>query len=76
MAATVMARLHLSPDDTILVGDRLLTDVRMARQAGMHAALVLSGATHRDDVPAQDAAHPDAPDFVLDDVTQLIPRTG
>jgi NagD protein len=76
MAATVMARLHLPPDDTILVGDRLLTDVRMARQAGMHAALVLSGATHRDDVPAPDADHPDAPDFVLDDVTQLIPRTG
>ena len=34
-----------SPDDTVLVGDRLLTDVRMARRAGMHAALVLTGAT-------------------------------
>ena len=76
MAATVMARLHLRAEDTILVGDRLLTDVRMARQAGMHAALVLSGATHRDDVPAADTGHPDAPDFVLDDVTQLIPTTA
>jgi HAD superfamily hydrolase (TIGR01450 family) len=75
MAATVMDRLHLSPEDTILVGDRLLTDVRMARQAGMHAALVLSGATRRDDVPPLDADHPDAPDYVLDDVTRLIPAS-
>ncbi len=72
MAATVMDRLHLAPDDTILVGDRLLTDVRMARQAGMHAALVLSGATRREDVPPLDADHPDAPDYILDDVTRLI----
>lgn len=75
MASTVMARLHLPADDTILIGDRLLTDVRMARQAGMHAALVLTGATRHDDVPAPDDDHPDAPDYVLDDVTQLIPAS-
>lgn len=75
MAATVLGRLHLPPDDTLLVGDRLLTDVRMARRAGMHAALVLSGVTGRADVPAPDSDHLDAPDFVLDDVTQLIPTT-
>ena len=40
----------------------------MARRAGMHAALVLSGATVLDDVPTDDR-----PDYVLDDVTQLIP---
>ncbi len=72
MAAAVIDRLHLAPDDTILVGDRLLTDVRMARRAGMHAALVLSGATRHDDLTDS----PDAPDFVLDDVTQLIPIDG
>ena len=78
MAATVIDRLHLAPDDTILVGDRLLTDVRMARQAGMHAALVLSGATGREDLPelSDDADHRDVPDFVLDDVTQLIAVDG
>ena len=68
MAATVLERLDLPPADTILVGDRLLTDVAMARRAGMHAALVLSGATVLDDVPTDDR-----PDYVLDDVTQLIP---
>lgn len=69
MAATVLDRLGFSPDDTVLVGDRLLTDVRMARQAGMHAALVLTGATSQGDLEAS----PDRPDFVLADVTELIP---
>ena len=82
MAETVMDRLHLPADDTILVGDRILTDVAMARRAGMHAALVLTGATRRHEVPSRDEVpprdpgdpgSPHAPDFVLDDVTQLLP---
>lgn len=69
MAATVVERLGLSAGDTLLVGDRLLTDVRMARRAGMHAALVLTGAT----TSAELAASPDTPDYVLNDLSQLIP---
>ena len=69
MAATVVERLGLSAGDTLLVGDRLLTDVRMARRAGMHAALVLTGATTSADL----AASPDTPDYVLNDLSQLIP---
>ncbi len=69
MAATVLERLGFSPDDTVLVGDRLLTDVRMARRAGMHAALVMTGATSQADLDAS----VERPDFVLTDVTELIP---
>ena len=69
MAATVVERLGPSAEDTLLVGDRLLTDVRMARRAGMHAALVLTGAT----TSAELAASPDTPDYVLNDLSQLIP---
>ena len=69
MAATVVERLGLSAEDTLLVGDRLLTDVRMARRAGMHAALVLTGAT----TSAELVASPDTPDYVLNDLSQLIP---
>lgn len=69
MAATVVERLGLDAAETLLVGDRLVTDVRMARRAGMLAALVLTGATGPDDLDGS----PDAPDFVLADVTQLIP---
>jgi HAD superfamily hydrolase (TIGR01450 family) len=68
MAATVIARLRLDPADVVVVGDRLGTDVGMARASGMCAALVLTGATRRADVVAAEVA----PDYVLDDVSQLI----
>ena len=55
--------------DTLLVGDRLLTDVRMAHEAGMASALVLTGATSRSAV----ADAPYAPDYVLDGVAQILP---
>jgi NagD protein len=74
MAAAVMARLGLPPDDVVIVGDRIQTDVALARTAGMHAALVLSGATRADDLAATDTGQ--RPDFVLADVTQLIPVTA
>jgi HAD superfamily hydrolase (TIGR01450 family) len=69
MAETLLDRLALPATDTLLVGDRLLTDVRMAREAGMAAALVLSGATPRDAI----AAAPIQPDFVLDGVADVVP---
>jgi ribonucleotide monophosphatase NagD (HAD superfamily) len=43
--------------------------VRMAHEAGMASALVLTGATPRSAVV--DAAY--APDYVLDDVAQILP---
>jgi len=73
MAATLLDRLGLSPDDTILVGDRLLTDVRMAREAGMASALVLSGATTAASLAASLADGAVAPDFVLDGVADVLP---
>jgi HAD superfamily hydrolase (TIGR01450 family) len=69
MAAAVLDRLGLPAGDVALVGDRLLTDVRMAREAGMAAILVLSGASRATDL--EGAAW--QPDFVLDDLSQLIP---
>lgn len=69
MVATLLERLDLPATDTLLVGDRLLTDVRMAREAGMAAALVLTGAT-----TATEAAGAEiAPDYVLDDLADLLP---
>lgn len=72
MSHTVLTRLGLPPEDTILVGDRLLTDVRMAREAGMSSALVLSGATSADDLAMSDIQ----PDFVVRDVGELLPADG
>jgi ribonucleotide monophosphatase NagD (HAD superfamily) len=45
----LLDRLTLRPDQCVLVGDRLEADVAMALQAGVSAALVLTGATSRAD---------------------------
>jgi NagD protein len=72
MSHAVLSRLGLPPGDTILVGDRLLTDVRMAQEAGMASALVLSGATSEGDLARSDIH----PDFVVRDVRELVPAGG
>jgi NagD protein len=69
MARVALERLGLAPADVVMVGDRLLTDVGMAREAGMVAGLVLTGATTVDDLRRATAP----PDLVLDDLGQLIP---
>lgn len=69
MAAVALDRLGVAAADVVMVGDRLLTDVRMAHDNGMLGALVLTGATTRADLPR--AA--DGPDFVLEHLGQLIP---
>lgn len=69
MAAALLDRLDLPADDTVLVGDRLLTDVRMAQEAGMASALVLTGATRADAIRHS----PVSPDFVLAGIAEILP---
>jgi ribonucleotide monophosphatase NagD (HAD superfamily) len=60
----------LPPQECLVVGDRLETDIVMAQRAGAHSALVLTGVTRRE-------ALADAlvrPDYVLDSVAQLVAR--
>jgi arabinose operon protein AraL len=61
-------RLDLQPQECLLVGDRLETDIRMAKEAGMWAAVVLTGVTHLEDVPR--AHYP--PDLVLETLADLL----
>jgi NagD protein len=68
MGEAVLQRLGTAAPDTLLVGDRFETDVRMAREAGMGAALVLTGATSRE--AAAEAVPP--PDLVLESVAELV----
>lgn len=70
LAATVIQRLGSPPEDTLVVGDRLETDIRMARNAGLASALVLTGATH----VAPSPLAPDRPDFVIHSVRELTVR--
>ncbi|MCP5520713.1 MAG: HAD-IIA family hydrolase [Verrucomicrobiales bacterium] len=57
----------LQPEELAMVGDRLYTDVEMARRAGAVGVLVLTGETRAEDV-AQ-AAH--APDLVVPSLKEL-----
>lgn len=68
MVRAALDRVGVAAEDAALVGDRLLTDMRMARESGMTAVLVLSGATKREDV-----APPNVPDVVVDVVGDLLP---
>ena len=64
-----LERLNCHPDDAIVVGDTLDTDILGANRAGIRAVLVESGN------PANDASCA-IPDLVLSDITQLGPLLG
>ena len=67
MMRVAMDRLGLPPERCIMVGDRIETDIRMGKEAGMYAALVLTGATQRS---AVENVIP-APDWILESVKDL-----
>jgi NagD protein len=70
MAAALLERLDLEAVETMLVGDRLGTDIRMANEAGMVGALVLTGATSRAEAEQSDIR----PDYVFESVADVVPR--
>ncbi len=74
MLAAALARLELPAERCVMIGDRLMTDIRMALDAGMPSALVLTGET----TPAMLAgiAPTDRPDWVLDRVDQILPESA
>jgi HAD superfamily hydrolase (TIGR01450 family) len=72
MLHTVMGLIGLDKEECIVVGDRLYTDVRMAKDAGMPSAVVLTGETRAEDLAAEPEEN--LPDYTLESVDQLIPR--
>ena len=71
MLHAALAGVDVVLSECVMVGDRLSTDIRMALDAGMPAALVLTGETRAEDLRRLSAA--DRPDFVLDRVDRLLP---
>ena len=67
MLRGVMQRHNLRPHELAVVGDRIYTDMAMARAAGAVGVLVLTGETTTEQ--AHDASPP--PDLVLNDVGEL-----
>jgi HAD superfamily hydrolase (TIGR01450 family) len=70
MAAAVLDRLGVAAVDAAMVGDRLSTDMVMARSAGMVGVLVLTGATGPSDLAAAEASV--LPDYVIQTLPQLL----
>jgi 4-nitrophenyl phosphatase len=71
MLQAALAGVNVPLGECVMVGDRLATDIRMALDAGMPAALVLTGETRAQDL--QGLGPGDTPDFVLDRVDRLLP---
>jgi HAD superfamily hydrolase (TIGR01450 family) len=71
MLQAALDALQLPAVDCVMTGDRLQTDMRMARAAGMPAALVLTGETTPETLAT--APNTDRPDYVLPRVDALIP---
>jgi ribonucleotide monophosphatase NagD (HAD superfamily) len=69
MAAELLRRLAVPAREAAVVGDRLSTDVALARSLGMTSVLVLSGATTADEA----AGSPQRPDYVIDGIAALLP---
>jgi len=69
MAAMALRKLGpgVRPAHVAIVGDRLYTDIRMGRRAGLTAILVLSGETRREDL----ATTRDKPDYVFPSIREL-----
>jgi NagD protein len=66
----VLAMLGLPPGECLMTGDRLETDVRMGLDAGMAAAITLTGATTADAVARSSII----PTFVVERLADLLPR--
>ena len=72
MALLAMESTGFSPEETVLVGDRLYTDIACAANAGIDSVLVLSGESSRKDLKASEVQ----PRWVLQDVAELAEVMG
>jgi len=68
MMYMALERLGTGPEETLVVGDRLETDIAAGQAAGCKTALVLSGVSTRE----QAEEWQPAPDLIADDLTAVI----
>jgi len=67
MVEVVKKHFNVKPSEIVMVGDRLQTDVRMARRFKMKSVLVMSGVTQSSDVKKSRLK----PDIVVNSVSEL-----
>jgi NagD protein len=70
MIQTVLDALGLRPEDCILIGDRIETDIKMGKEAGIATGIVLTGVT--DEEALKKIKHtPNQPDFVFQSIADV-----
>ncbi len=68
MLEMAMRRMGVLPEETVMIGDRLDTDVLAGHRAGMMTVLVLTGVSTRDDLATAEAL----PDMIVSDLPSLV----
>jgi 4-nitrophenyl phosphatase len=68
MVQIILERLGTSPENTLVVGDRLETDIAGGQAAGCPTALVLSGVTSEE----MARLYPDPPTYISADLGSLV----
>jgi NagD protein len=69
MGRAILGRLGVEPNESVIVGDRLLTDIAMAGELGMSSVLVLTGVTTLGELARSDVQ----PDYVARGLLDLLP---
>jgi HAD superfamily hydrolase (TIGR01457 family) len=70
LARAAMSQMGVGPEDTLLCGDRLATDIQCGLNAGCDTAVVMTGVTGREDM--HDLPEANRPTHVIDCVRDLI----
>ncbi len=71
MLETIMDMVGLDASECVMTGDRLYTEIRMALDAGMPSAVVLTGETTAEMLAEE--SDENKPEYVLDRIDRLIP---
>lgn len=69
MLHKALARMQLRPEQALMVGDSLVSDMVLARRGGTHSALLMSGQTSR--AMAERLRPSQRPTMVLEDLAEL-----
>ena len=69
MMRTAINYLGVHSEDTVMIGDRMDTDIVAGVESGMETVLVLSGVTHREEV----SRYPYQPTHIVESVAEIEP---
>ncbi len=70
-AESILKRMNLMPDQAVIVGDSLTSDIKLGKNAKMRTVLTLTGTHGRFEASA--LPNDEQPDHIIEDLGELIP---